>query len=183
MSHVAFEIDDAPATLPFLVLVETLLACDVSFRRRGDDLALKNGGVLTAELKAAVADHKAALLALCDLRAEFSRLLDMITRLRYEAPKKGTWTQATQYVQVQINRLAKRCDLPCGYADPIDPFADEALMILQEDLSELVAYGKPYPAPLPDGCTLLPQANFDPFEHGRNYAGKVIGDELTGNSQ
>lgn len=46
--------------------------------------------------------------------------------------------------------------------------------MLREDLAELSRAVAPYPVPLPASCVLVPQANFDPFEHGRSYSGKVI---------
>ena len=60
-----------------------------------------------------------------------------------------------------------------GLADTGDLFGGREFQALRLDLAELAAGS--YPVPLPAGCVLVPQANFDPFEHGRNYAGKVIG--------
>ena len=185
MSHVASPVDERPTPLPFPVLVETLAALSVPFARRGEDLALKNSGALTADLKAAVAAHKSALLDLCDLRAGAGRLFDYGTRLRCANPPKGTRAQALLYQSQQIEKLAALAESaglaavgedghPAGYADPSDPWADEVLVMLREDLADLTREDAPYPVPLPAGCVLLPQANFDPFEHGRNYAAKVL---------
>ena len=61
-----------------------------------------------------------------------------------------------------------------GWPDPADVFADgDQIEGLRQGLAELTAEGNPYPVPLPEGCVLLPQANFDPFAHGRLYNGKI----------
>ncbi len=143
-------------------------------------------GVLTGELHDSVREHKAGLLALADARAEFTRLFDMIVRLRCEDPKKGTRAAALAYVAAQIGRLGdavlaaglgvgEEADgSPAGFDDPCDPMEEDHLWMLREDLDELTA--GPYPVPLPPGCRLLPKANFDPFEHGRLCNGRMIGD-------
>lgn len=185
MSQVVFSVDDRPVTLPLSALVAALAALSVPFTRRGEGLALKNSGALTAELKAAVQGHKAELLALCDLRAGAARLFDYGVRLRCQDPPKGTRAQAIRYQARQIEALAALAESAgltivgedgqaAGYADPSDPWADEVLVMLRQDLAELSREDAPYPVPLPEGCTLLPQANFDPFEARRNYAGKLL---------
>ena len=102
MSAIAFAVDERPASLPFETLVETLTALGVSFRRKGEDLALRNASLLTEELLAAVAEHKQGLLDLADVGADLSasasRLHLTITRLRYENPKRATWAETIAMV-------------------------------------------------------------------------------------
>jgi len=60
-----------------------------------------------------------------------------------------------------------------GWPDAADAFADrDQLTALREALAEVESGS--YPVPLPAGCQLLPQANFDVFAAGRLYSGKVI---------
>lgn len=195
MSATAFAVEEAPTSLPFETLVETLTALGVSFRRKGEDLALRNAGLLTEELLAVVAEHKQGLLDLADVGADLSaaaaRLHLTITRLRYESPKRGTHPQAIASVAASIEKLAARAlaaglavgvpetgekpPVAMGLADTGDPFGGSEFQALRLDLAELAA--GPYPVPLPEGCVLVPQANFDPFtaEPPRCYSGKVIG--------
>lgn len=176
MSQVASRADDRPAVLPLPALVETLAALSVSFTRRGEDLALKNPGLLTAELRAALADQKPALLALCDLRAGVGRLFEYGIRLRCADPPKGTRTQALLYQSQQIEKLgglavsaglavAGNEGEAAGYADPSDPWADEVLGMLREDLAELSRDEAPYP---------LGPLTADPFsmDPPRYYSGR-----------
>lgn len=58
--------NESHTPLPFALLLETLAALDVSFSRKGDALALKNGDVLSAELREECRSHKSELLSLCD---------------------------------------------------------------------------------------------------------------------
>ena len=61
-----------------------------------------------------------------------------------------------------------------GWPDPADVFAEsDQITGLRAGLAELTAEGNPYLVPLPDGCILLPEANFNPFEYGRLYNGMV----------
>ena len=193
MSATGFAAEEAPAPLPFEILVETLIGLGVSFRRKGERLALRNACVLTGELLAAVAEHKASLLDLADVGADLSasasRLHLTITRLRYENPKRATWAETIAMVSANIEALATRAwaaglavgvpetarkpPMVMGLADTGDLFGGREFQALRLDLAELAAGS--YPVPLPAGCVLVPQANFDPFEQGRNYAGKVIG--------
>jgi len=170
--------DNVPAELPLPALLETLAALGMCFERRGEDLALKNGGMLTGELRDAVADHKAELLAICDCRTEMTRLHEYLIRLRCENPPKGTRVQALAYQAKQIDKLAVRSvdlgETEDGWPDPADVFADgDQIKGLREGLAEMTRADAPYPLPLPDGCQLLPTANFDPFGFGRLYNGKV----------
>lgn len=177
MSQVASRVDDRPAVLPLPALVEALGALSVSFSRRGEDLALKNPALLTAELRAAVADHKPALLALCDLRAGAGRLFEYGIRLRCADPPKGTRAQALLYQSQQIEKLAALAESagfmvagedgqPAGHADPSDPWADEVFVMLREDLAELSRDDAPYP---------LGALSEDPFgmDPPRYYSGKM----------
>ena len=113
------------------------------------------------------------------LRADMTRLFDYGTRLRCADPPKGTRAQALRYQSQQIEKLAalsvESGGTADGWPDPGDPFAyGDQIAGLRVDLGELSRQDAPYPVPLPVGCTLLPQANFDPFEHGRYYSGKLI---------
>lgn len=116
--------------------------------------------------------------ALEALRVELTRLHEYLIRLRCANPPKGSREQALAYQAKQIEKLAARSvDLggtEDGWPDPADVFADgDQIKGLREGLAELSREDAPYPVPLPDGCQLLPTANFDPFEFGRLYNGKV----------
>ena len=203
MSQTAFAVDEKPAALPFSAVVETLAACDVPFQRKGQEIALKDPRrVLTAlrylltdpnqtgEIVGAVREHKAALLALADLRSGFLRLCERIITLRCTDPPKGTRAQALAWLGREIEKLADGCwesgrglgrlnDAGeimeiMGFDDPGDPFGGAQIQYLRCELTELTREDAPYPVPLPEGCWLLPQANFDPFEHGRLYNGGII---------
>ena len=171
MSQVTPRGENRPAVLPFPALGEALAALSVSFTRRGEDLALKNGAALTAELRAAVADHKAGLLTLCDLRAGAARLFDYGIRLRFSDPPKGTRAQALLYQSQQIEKLAALSGVAGGTADgwpdPGDPFAyGDQIAGLRVDLGELSRQDAPYP---------LGVLTADPFsmDPPRLYSGRL----------
>ena len=173
MSATAFAVEEAPASLPFETLVETLIALGVSFRRKGEDMALTNAALLTADLRQAVADNKGALLALADLHAALARLFDYEVRLRCADPPKGTRSQALAYQAQQIEKLAALSvstgGSTEGWPDPSDPFAyGDQITGLRVNLADLTREDAPYPlGPLAD----------DPFtaDPPRYYSGKVIG--------
>ena len=191
MSNTLFAVDEPPLTLPFSAVVETLAAFDVPFQRKGEEVALKDPRrVLTGEIVGAVRAHKAALLALADLRAGYLRLCDRVITLRCQEPTRGTRSQAQAWLGREIDKLADGCWESglglgrlndrgeileiMGFDDPGDPFGGAQIQHLRGELAELSRTDAPYPVPLPDGCVLLPQANFDPFAHGRRYNGTVI---------
>ena len=190
MSQAALFVDEKPAALPFSVVVETLAAFAVPFQRKGQEIALKDPRrVLTGEIVGAVREHKAALLALADLRSGFLRLCERIITLRCTDPPKGTRAQALAWLGREIEKLADGCwesgrglgrlnDAGeimeiMGFDDPGDPFGGAQIQYLRCELTEISREDAPYPVPLPEGCVLLPQANFDPFEHGRLYNGMI----------
>ena len=179
MSHPSGAVDEQFAELSFPDLLTALDSLGVTFRRRGADLALKGGSILTAELLQAVAEHKPTLLQLCDCRAELTRLHEYVIRLRCENPPRGTRDQAFAYLRSQTDKL-KGWSLGIGgtvdgWPDPADAFADmDQITGLREALIELMRPDAPYPVPLPPGCVLLPEANFDVFAAGRLYNGKLI---------
>ena len=178
MSLASGSVDNKASPLSLPDLLTTLNALGVEFCRRGEVLELSGDDVLSAELKAAVAEHKAVLLTLCDCRAELSRLHDYLIRLRCENPPKGTRQQALAYQASQIEKMAARSvelgGTENGWPDPSDVFADgDQIEGLRQGLAELSRADAPYPVPLPEGCVLLPQANFDPFAHGRLYNGMI----------
>ncbi len=161
MSQALFTVDDTTYVPPLTALSETLAALDVTFRRQGEGLAMRNGNRMTHELLAAVVAHKPALLALCDLRVELERLHGYIIRLRCSDPPRGSRAQAIRYQAQQIEKLAALSitfgGTEDGWGDPGDPFADgDQIIGLQLALEELSV--GPYPVPLPAGCVLLPQA-------------------------
>lgn len=103
------------------------------------------------------------------LRLGFAKAHRQIIYLRCnEDNGRQTRGELLHAVASGISRLTMKCDLPDGYSDPSDEFADGAMKALRLDFEELRAGS--YPVPLPPGCVLLPNANFDPFEHGRTYA-------------
>jgi len=176
MSQALFTVDDTTYVPPLTALLETLAALGITFRREGEGLAMRSSGPMTLQLRAAAAAHKPMLLALCDLCAEVERLHGYIIRLRCSDPMKGSRAQAIRYQAQQIEKLAGRSrevgGTADGWPDPADPFADEDQIIgLRAALDELEA--GPYPIPLPAGCVLVPQANFDVFAAGRLYNGMV----------
>ena len=100
--------------------------------------------------------------------------------LRCSDPTKGTREAALAWLSQQIKKLAAASlafgGTEAGWPDGSDVFADmDQITALGHDLAELTRADAPYPVPLPPGCRLLPQANFDPFVHGRYYSGKLIG--------
>lgn len=152
--------------LSMLSLLETLEALEVTWRVDGDQIAVRGPShVLTDALRAAIAEHKPALLELAATRAEFLRIVALIERLRCEDPKKGTRADALAYVKKLIEKFrTTRCDLMNGYSDPVDPFAAEVLATLHYELQDLMRSNE-YPlGPLPE----------DPFENGRRYNGKSL---------
>ncbi len=110
------------------------------------------------------------------LVSELDRLHETVVKLRCTDPPKGSRSHALAWLGQAIEKLAARSvqagGTESGWYDPDDEFADwDQLAGLRVALAELEA--GPYPIPLPEGCTLLPQANFNPFEHGRLYNGMV----------
>ena len=195
MSAVSVSVDNSPAVMPVGDLIATLDGLGVKYRRRGDALALRGGSVLTDELRGLLSGHKEALLAYCDalegysvpaaaladvdeelpaIRSRVERLFGLMVRARCESPKKATRESVRAYIQQEIQKLEKQLDGCGGYLDPLDPWSGDTLQMLQTDWTELTRADAPYPVPLPPGCQLLPQANFDPFEHGRYYSGKLL---------
>ena len=180
MSKTTFSVDKSPLFLPFAAVVETLAAFDVSFQRKEKEICLKDAQrVLTGEIVEAVRAHKADLLILCDCRSELTRLHEYIVRLRCEDPPRGSREKAFAYQAAQIEKLAGLSvsigGTENGWSDPADVFADmDQIEGLRQALAELTADGNPYPVPLPEGCVLLPQPNFDPFAYSRRYNGAVI---------
>jgi len=196
MSAVSVSVDNSPAAMSVGDLIATLDGLGVKYRRRGDAIALRGGSVLTDELRDLLSGHKEALLAYCDVREGYSapeppladvgeelpalrsrveRLFGLMVRARCESPKNGTWENGCAYIQQEIQKLEKQLDGCGGYLDSLDPWSGDTLLMIQADWAELTRPDAPYPVPLPPGCQLLPQANFDPFEHGRYYSGKLVG--------
>lgn len=104
------------------------------------------------------------------LRRDVADLHDRILLLRCEKrTRKADRPALLPYLSRRIERVAARCDLPDGYTDPKDEFADTALAALRAEFAELTAEGNPYPlGPLAD----------DPFsmDPPRLYNGKLVGD-------
>ncbi len=94
---------DRPPTISLPDLLATLAALDVPFRRQGEGIAIRDPqGLLSAELRAALSDHRDAMLVLADLRSELPRLHEYLIRLRCEDPPKGSRNAACLYIAVQI---------------------------------------------------------------------------------
>lgn len=88
----------------------------------------------------------------------------------------GSRSDALAYVPTRIERLAERSlaigGTADGWDDPTDSFtAGDRLIGLRAAFAELEAGS--YPIPLPAGCVLLSQVNFDVFAAGRLFNGKV----------
>jgi len=117
---------------------------------------------------------------LLNLRAVLGKLNNRCVNLRCSDPTKDTREAALAWLSRQIKKLAAESlalgGTAEGWSDPSDVFADmDQITALRHDLAELTRADAPYPVPLPPGCQLLPQANFDPFAHGRYYSGKLTG--------
>ena len=72
------------------------------------------------------------------LRTAFSRLMRQIEYLQHH--QRGSindWETRIARVASGLEDFNARCDLPGGYADPDDPFADEALLVLRHHFSFL----------------------------------------------
>ena len=116
---------------------------------------------------------------LLNLRAVLVKLNNRCVNLRCSDPPKTTREAALAWLSQQIKKLAAASlafgGTEEGWSDEADAFADmDQITALRHDLAELTRADAPYPVPLPPGCQLLPQANFDPFEHGRYYSGKLL---------
>lgn len=103
-----------------------------------------------------------------------ARTHEIIIRLRCEDPPKLSRANALAYVAAQVEKMAVRSlvvgGTGDGWPDPADTFAaGDQLTGLRMEMAELEA--GLYPIPLPAGCVLLPQANFDVFAAGRLYNG------------
>ena len=135
--------------------------------------------------KSALERLRERLARVSALRSEFTRLSDYMVRLRCGYPPNGDRAQAFRYLSRQIEAFGKKCDIQskdsqqAGFDDGDDPWGGEQLLMLRHDLAELTRADAPYPVPLPEGCALLPQANFDPFAHGRLYNGMICRVSIT----
>ncbi len=170
------------APLPLPALLETLAVLAVTFTRDGEGLALRGASVLTADLRAAVCEHKPALLALSDIRARLALLHERIVFLRLHEPPKGT-RAALRCLNQQADKLANMAQdaglliedadgEPVGYVDDSDPVADDALTLLWHELNELregIRTGR-YPAPWPPSVDLADSITV--FAAGRLLNGK-----------
>ena len=112
------------------------------------------------------------------LQDSFALISLRVIQLRCETPPAGRSTSLA-WLSQQIKKLAGASlafgGTEEGWPDEADAFADmDQITALRHDLAELTRPDAPYPVPLPLGCQLLPQANFDPFEHGRYYSGKLL---------
>lgn len=172
-----------PKAPPLPALLETLAALAVTLTRDGDGLALRGASVLTADLRAAVADHKPALLALADIRAALALLHDRIIVLRLADPPKGTRAAALRWLSQQTDKIAGLAfdaglliedadGQPVGYADASDLCADVALAALRAEIIEVEAGSAAglYPAPWPPSVDLADSRTV--FAAGRLLNGK-----------
>ena len=112
------------------------------------------------------------------LQDRFALISHRVIQLRCETPPAGR-SVSLAWLSQQIKKLAAASlafgGTEEGWSDEADAFADmDQITALRHDLAELTRAEAPYPVPLPPGCQLLPQANFDPFEHGRYYSGKLL---------
>ena len=110
------------------------------------------------------------------LNSLLTRTYETIIRLRCEDPPKTSRAAALTYVDAQVKKMVARSlaagGTAEGWPDPSDVFADgDQIVGLRLALEELSAGA--YPMPLPTGCVLLPQVNFDVFAAGRLYNGMV----------
>lgn len=56
---------------------------------------------------------------------------------RHQRGSVSDWETRTSRVASGLEDFTARCDLPGGYTDPDDPFADEALLVLRHHFSFL----------------------------------------------
>ena len=77
-------------------------------------------------------------LAVQTLRIDFSRLLSQIEYLqRHERTASSDRKTLLTRIAADLKIFAGRCDLPDGYTDLMDPFSDEALLILRHSFTVL----------------------------------------------
>lgn len=101
-------------------------------------------------LAIAIAHHEPALVKILQTQRVFTTIEQRICLMRYENPPKGTREAGLRYIGKQIEGFEKLCDLPGGYTDPGDIFADGALDSLRHEYEELTREGNPYPVPRDD---------------------------------
>ena len=82
------------------------------------------------------------------LRSLVGKTFAMIDFLRDHADngKLGRFALMSR-IAANIAAIGSECDLPCGYNDPDDPFADETMLVLRFQFDEM-RQGD-YPRPLP----------------------------------
>jgi hypothetical protein len=127
--------------------------------RSGIELGL-NGDALTIKdpspedtpewLAVAIVHHEAALVKILHIRKLFRTIDERTCLMRFENPPKGTREEGLRYIGKMLAQFADMCDLPEGYTDPGDIFADCALDTLRHEFEELTRPDAPYPVPRDD---------------------------------
>jgi hypothetical protein len=118
-------------------------------------------------LQDALDAHKGRLLYILGMRQKFIYLCDCMTDLRYrESAFKGCdRQQSLERIAERIARFQAECDLPKGYDDPSDYFADHACQDLDLQYYELTRPGNHYPIPAGGGGE-------------RNGLGQLLGERI-----
>lgn len=116
---------------------------------------------LPAWFREALSRNKDILVRIVKARTLFKLIDDYVTKLRFENPTKGTRPQALAWLARKLREFEGLCDLPDGYYDPSEPWADSALSTLHFEYGELTAEGNPYPIPRDDPRPRFPNGKLE----------------------
>lgn len=91
------------------------------------------------------------------LRQKTALLHSYIEKIRYEERSKVLdRPQTLDWIGNEIEALKDRVDLPQGWTDPEDDFADTAIEVLRLEFAELTRPDNPYPVPADDPRERVP---------------------------
>jgi len=158
--------DECPQPIETVTLAQALeyiRADDIELGCDGERLLLKQSPVKNSPqwIAQIIINHESNLLSIVKARTLFKLIDDRITRLRYENPPNGRRDSAFAWLKGKMIEFKRQCDLPDGYHDPSDPFADSALSTLQFEYDELTAEGNPYPIPKDDPGPRFPNGKLE----------------------
>lgn len=149
-----------PETLTLEQVLGHLARGEVNLTLSNDDTVVLDREVPEWLMKA-VTLHQENLKPIVKVRTIFKLIDDYTTKLRYDDPTKGTRPQAFAWLGRKLREFEGLCDLPNGYFDPSDPFADSALSTLRHEYAELTAEGNPYPIPRDDPRPRFPNGKLE----------------------